>query len=64
MIIKESINKISEFLARRDIESLIKRSLKEKFNIEKVDALVLLGRFITYSIKCAVKLMKMVYVIK
>lgn len=52
---KESINKISEFLARRDIESLTKRSLKEKFNIEKVDVLVLLGSSITYSIKCAVE---------
>lgn len=52
---KESINKISEFLARRDIESLNKRSLKEKFNIEKVDVLVLLGSSITYSIKCAVE---------
>ncbi|MVX64084.1 YdcF family protein [Clostridium chromiireducens] len=53
--IQYCINQISEFLAARDIGRLDINELENKFGINKVDILVLLGNSIPYTIKCAVK---------
>lgn len=52
------INEIGNFLARRDIKDLTSESLNERFNIKKVDVLILLGSSITYTIKCAIEAYK------
>ena len=51
--IKHYINKISKFLAVRDIPKLNSFELEKVFGIKKVDILVLLGNSIPYTIKCA-----------
>ncbi len=47
------INDIGEFLAARDIDFLSKEALKNKYNLEKVDILILLGNAIPYTIDVA-----------
>lgn len=49
----KSINKLGEFLAVRDIEDLSVTSLYNKYNIDKVDVLILLGNAIPYTISVA-----------
>lgn len=51
--IKHYINKISKFLAVRDVPKLNSFELEKTFGIKKVDILVLLGNSITHTIKCA-----------
>jgi len=53
--IQSCINKIAEFLAVRDINNLDVNELENKFAINKVDILVLLGNSIPYTIQCTVK---------
>lgn len=47
------LNDIGEFLAARDIDCLSKEALKNKYDIEKVDILILLGNAIPYTIAVA-----------
>jgi Uncharacterized conserved protein len=49
------INRVSSFLARRDIEELSAFSLQKSFHIPKVDILVLLGNSILYTVEMAAK---------
>jgi len=52
------INKISEFLAVRDISALNPTELERKFGLKKVDVLVLLGNSIPYTVQCAANVWK------
>ncbi|GEA33850.1 YdcF family protein [Clostridium diolis] len=52
------INKISEFLAVRDINTLNPKELERKFGLKRVDVLVLLGNSIPYTVQCAVNAWK------
>lgn len=56
--IQYCINKISEFLAVRDINTLNPKELERKFGLKKVDVLVLLGNSIPYTVQCAVNAWK------
>ena len=56
--IQYCINKISEFLAVRDISTLNSKELERKFGLKKVDVLVLLGNSIPYTVQCAVNAWK------
>ncbi|WP_026888588.1 YdcF family protein [Clostridium beijerinckii] len=56
--IQYCINKISEFLAVRDISALNPKELERKFGFKKVDVLVLLGNSIPYTVQCAVNAWK------
>lgn len=47
------LNRIIKFLAKRDISSIEQRALKDSFNIEKVDLIILLGNSITYTLNVA-----------
>ena len=48
-LIAKSINIISDFLSRRDIESLTKESLYDKYKLEQVDLIIIFGGCIPYS---------------
>ncbi|OCA97003.1 YdcF family protein [Clostridium beijerinckii] len=56
--IQYCINKVSEFLAVRDISTLNPKELERKFGFKKVDILVLLGNSIPYTVQCAVNAWK------
>lgn len=49
----DSVNKISNFLAARDVNILNKEEMLKIFGVEKVDLLILLGNSILYTIQLA-----------
>ena len=54
-IIADKINILSEFLAKRDIPSLRKEDLKDKYGIEQADLLILFGASIIHGCRSAAK---------
>lgn len=56
--IKECVNIIGKFLAKRDIDNLNRGKIKKYIGKNKVDILTLLGNSIPYTIDCAVKAYK------
>ena len=53
--IVEGINRLADFLARRDINDLSKEELNSKYGIHQVDVLILLGNSIPYIANLAGK---------
>lgn len=51
----DNINSISSFLSKRDIDSLNRESLFNKFGITKVDMIILLGNSLLYTVEIAAK---------
>lgn len=54
----DSLNKISAFLAVRDIQSLSKEALFEKYHFESADMLILLGSSLIYPVELAATALK------
>lgn len=54
----DNVNRISDFLALRDIDKLDKNELLKRYKIESVDILILLGNSILYTIEVAAKAYK------
>lgn len=56
--INSHINDIGKFLANRDLEFLSKEALLNRYDIDKVDVLILLGNAIPYTIEVAYNVYK------
>lgn len=56
--INSHINDIGKFLATRDLEFLSKEALLNRYDIDKVDVLILLGNAIPYTIEVAYNVYK------
>ncbi|MBU3159097.1 hypothetical protein KPL37_04900 [Clostridium frigoris] len=53
--IADNLNKLGDFLSKRDIEDLSKAALIKQYGIEQVDLLILLGGSIVYGCEIAGK---------
>jgi uncharacterized SAM-binding protein YcdF (DUF218 family) len=54
----EDINIIASFLAKRDINELNQKELRDKFNMDKADLLILLGNAMPYTAELTAKALK------
>lgn len=54
----QDINTIASFLAERDINELNQKELRDKFNMDKADLLILLGNAMPYTAELAAKALK------